>query len=110
MRAIDPVLADAAELARVVAHAHQGGVPHLVGEGWADASLVRLAALTSAALDALARVHLVAHPTTPRQQGTDPTRDRQTGKEIRSTSTPTIDEHAGGAPSSRPTSSRSPGS
>jgi GAF domain-containing protein len=35
--AIDPVLAAAAELARVVAWAHQGGATQLIGEGWAHA-------------------------------------------------------------------------
>ena len=37
MRAADPVLAQAAELARVVAHAHQGAATQLIGEGWAHA-------------------------------------------------------------------------
>jgi GAF domain-containing protein len=37
MLAADPVLADAAELARVVAHAHQGAAAQLIGEGWAYA-------------------------------------------------------------------------
>jgi GAF domain-containing protein len=34
MLAADPVLAQAAELARVLAHAHQGAAAHLLGEGW----------------------------------------------------------------------------
>src|SRR5262245_53748359 len=37
MLAADPVLAQAAELARVVAHAHQGAAAQLIGEGWANA-------------------------------------------------------------------------
>ncbi|MGH9174482.1 MAG: hypothetical protein ACRD1H_08995, partial [Vicinamibacterales bacterium] len=35
--AADPVLADAAELARVLARAHQGAATQLIGEGWAHA-------------------------------------------------------------------------
>ena len=35
--AADPVLAQAAELARVIAFAHQGAATHLIGEGWAHA-------------------------------------------------------------------------
>jgi GAF domain-containing protein len=34
MLAADPVLAQTAELARVLAHAHQGAAAHLLGEGW----------------------------------------------------------------------------
>jgi GAF domain-containing protein len=37
MLAADPVLADAAELARVLARAHQGAATQLIGEGWAHA-------------------------------------------------------------------------
>jgi GAF domain-containing protein len=37
MLAADPVLAEAAELARVVAQAHQGAATQLIGEGWAHA-------------------------------------------------------------------------
>jgi GAF domain-containing protein len=37
MRAVDPILTDAAELARVVAHAHQGAATQLIGEGWKHA-------------------------------------------------------------------------
>jgi GAF domain-containing protein len=37
MVAIDPVLANAAELARVVAHAHQGAAAQMIGAGWASA-------------------------------------------------------------------------
>jgi hypothetical protein len=37
MTAADPVLAQAAELARVVARAHQGAATQLIGEGWANA-------------------------------------------------------------------------
>ena len=37
MVAADPVLAGAAELARVVAQAHQGAATQLIGEGWAHA-------------------------------------------------------------------------
>lgn len=37
MLAIDPVLTEAAELARVVARAHQGAATQLIGEGWAHA-------------------------------------------------------------------------
>jgi GAF domain-containing protein len=37
MLAADPVLAQAAELARVVTHAHQGAATQLIGEGWAHA-------------------------------------------------------------------------
>ena len=37
MRAADGVLAQAAELARVVARAHQGAATQLIGEGWAYA-------------------------------------------------------------------------
>ena len=33
--AVDPVLAEAAELARVLARAHQGAATQLIGEGWA---------------------------------------------------------------------------
>jgi GAF domain-containing protein len=36
MLAADPVLADAAELARVLARAHQGAAVQLIGEGWAN--------------------------------------------------------------------------
>jgi GAF domain-containing protein len=35
MLAADPVLAEAAELARVLARAHQGAAAQLIGEGWA---------------------------------------------------------------------------
>ena len=34
MLAVDPVLAQAAELARVLARAHQGAATHLIGEDW----------------------------------------------------------------------------
>jgi GAF domain-containing protein len=37
MVAIDPILAEAAELARVLARAHQGAATQLVGGGWAHA-------------------------------------------------------------------------
>jgi GAF domain-containing protein len=37
MHAADPVLANAAELARVLARAHQGAAAQLIGEGWANA-------------------------------------------------------------------------
>ncbi len=37
MLAADPVLAQAAELARVITRAHQGAATHLIGEGWAHA-------------------------------------------------------------------------
>jgi GAF domain-containing protein len=37
MLAADPVLAQTAELARVVARAHQGAATQLIGEGWAYA-------------------------------------------------------------------------
>jgi len=37
MLAADPVLAQAAELARVLAHAHQGAAAQLIGEGWENA-------------------------------------------------------------------------
>ena len=37
MLAIDPVLAHAADLARVVANAHQGAAAQLIGGGWAHA-------------------------------------------------------------------------
>jgi GAF domain-containing protein len=37
MFAADPVLARAAELARVLANAHQGAATQLIGEGWANA-------------------------------------------------------------------------
>lgn len=37
MLAADPVLAQAAELARVLARAHQGAATQLIGEGWAHA-------------------------------------------------------------------------
>jgi len=37
MLAADPVLANAAELARVLAHAHQGAAAQLIGEDWAHA-------------------------------------------------------------------------
>jgi hypothetical protein len=42
MLAADPVLADAAELARVLARAHQGAATQLIGEGWAHAPQVLL--------------------------------------------------------------------
>jgi GAF domain-containing protein len=106
MLAVDPVLLQAAELARVLARAHQGAATQLIGEGWPharnfgaqkdshppmrgwlavpvvgfdgqnygfiqasdrlegefteqdEANLVRLAALTSAALDGLAQLYL----------------------------------------------------
>jgi GAF domain-containing protein len=35
--AIDPILAATAELARVVAYAHQGACTQLIGEGWSHA-------------------------------------------------------------------------
>jgi GAF domain-containing protein len=37
MLAADPVLAEAAELARVLARAHQGAATQLIGEGWSHA-------------------------------------------------------------------------
>jgi GAF domain-containing protein len=37
MLAADPVLAQTAELARVLARAHQGAATQLIGEGWANA-------------------------------------------------------------------------
>jgi hypothetical protein len=37
MLAADPVLTEAAELARIVARAHQGAAAQLIGEGWAHA-------------------------------------------------------------------------
>ena len=37
MLAVDPVLTQAAELARVLARAHQGAATQLIGEGWAHA-------------------------------------------------------------------------
>lgn len=37
MLAADPVLVEAAELARVLARAHQGAATQLIGEGWAHA-------------------------------------------------------------------------
>jgi GAF domain-containing protein len=37
MLAADPILADAAELARVLARAHQGAATQLIGDGWAHA-------------------------------------------------------------------------
>jgi GAF domain-containing protein len=37
MVAADPVLADTAELARVLARAHQGAATQLIGDGWPDA-------------------------------------------------------------------------
>jgi GAF domain-containing protein len=37
MLAADPVLVEAAELARVLARAHQGAAVQLIGEGWAHA-------------------------------------------------------------------------
>jgi GAF domain-containing protein len=37
MLAVDPVLVQAAELARVVTRAHQGAAAQLIGEGWAHA-------------------------------------------------------------------------
>ena len=37
MVAVDPVLGQAAELARVLARAHQGAATQLIGEGWAHA-------------------------------------------------------------------------
>jgi hypothetical protein len=37
MLAADPVLAQAAELARVLARSHQGAATQLIGEGWAHA-------------------------------------------------------------------------
>ena len=37
MVAVDPVLANAAELTRVVTHAHQGAATQLIDDGWAHA-------------------------------------------------------------------------
>jgi hypothetical protein len=37
MLAVDPVLTQAAELARVLARAHQGAATHLIGEDWSHA-------------------------------------------------------------------------
>ena len=37
MLAADPILANAAELARILARAHQGAATQLIGEGWAHA-------------------------------------------------------------------------
>ena len=37
MLAADPILAQAAELARVITRAHQGAATHLIGDGWAHA-------------------------------------------------------------------------
>ena len=37
MLAVDPVLAQTAELARVLARAHQGAATHLIGEDWSHA-------------------------------------------------------------------------
>lgn len=37
MHAADPVLTEAAELARVLARAHQGAAAQLIGEGWSHA-------------------------------------------------------------------------
>ena len=37
LQAVDPVLTDAAELARVLARAHQGAATQLIAEGWAHA-------------------------------------------------------------------------
>jgi GAF domain-containing protein len=37
MLAADPILADAAQLARVLVRAHQGAATQLIGEGWAHA-------------------------------------------------------------------------
>jgi hypothetical protein len=37
MLAADPVLAEAAELARIIARAHQGAATQLIGDGWAHA-------------------------------------------------------------------------
>ena len=37
MLAADPILGEAAELARVLAHAHQGAATQLTGEDWAHA-------------------------------------------------------------------------
>ena len=37
MLAADPVLVQAAELARVLARAHQGAATQVIGEGWANA-------------------------------------------------------------------------
>src|SRR5215467_64622 len=37
MLAADPVLAEAAELARVVVRAHQGAATQLIGQGWSNA-------------------------------------------------------------------------
>jgi GAF domain-containing protein len=37
MLAADPVLTEAAELARILARAHQGAATQLIGEGWAHA-------------------------------------------------------------------------
>jgi hypothetical protein len=36
MLAADPVLAEAAELARILARAHQGAATQLIGDGWAN--------------------------------------------------------------------------
>jgi hypothetical protein len=38
MLAADPVFVEAAELARVLARAHQGAATQLIGEGWAHAA------------------------------------------------------------------------
>jgi hypothetical protein len=37
MLAVDPVLVQTAELARVLARAHQGAATQLIGEGWPHA-------------------------------------------------------------------------
>jgi len=37
MLAADPILGEAAELSRVLAHAHQGAATQLIGEDWAHA-------------------------------------------------------------------------
>ena len=37
MLAADPILSEAAELSRVLAHAHQGAATQLTGEDWAHA-------------------------------------------------------------------------
>jgi hypothetical protein len=73
MLAADAILAQAAELARIVTQAHQSAAAHLIAERWQYArkyfSLSEkyaawadynepAAALTSTALDALAQVHL----------------------------------------------------
>jgi hypothetical protein len=72
MLAVDPVLVQTAELARVLARAHQGAATQLIGQDWShardrlegdfteqdEANLVRLAILTSAALDGLAQLYL----------------------------------------------------